>query len=208
MTTSYQYSNIQVGDEALDPSSSAEQTTRTRRSYGRITVVLSAVALVALGLFALDANRSPSSSNVELVVNDGDITDIPILGSSLETARSCTFDECFEASCDFESAPFICLIHNGGPHMGCSPVTWTSDTCDDSCNLSDCDDMEIPPDTDMCEGLDCGSEWCAGGQVCPTAAPYQCQDGSARFGCSSDPFHWTLRTNGAECSKCCDASLC
>jgi hypothetical protein len=45
---------------------------------------------------------------------------LPLLGMADEelTTRSCTFDECYQASCNFKVAPFICLRNNGGPHMG------------------------------------------------------------------------------------------
>ena len=30
----------------------------------------------------------------------------------------CTFLECWEASCSWTEAPYVCLMNNGGPHMG------------------------------------------------------------------------------------------
>jgi len=36
----------------------------------------------------------------------------------MTATRSCTFEECYAASCNAKVAPFICLRNNGGPHMG------------------------------------------------------------------------------------------
>ncbi|KAG7338324.1 hypothetical protein IV203_028629 [Nitzschia inconspicua] len=197
--SSYQYSTIGRGhgdeENIHDTLSQEERTVNNKRSS---TFLILAGVVVLSALFVATSMHTSSSRSA------GD--SIPLLG--MAKVRSCTFKECFGNSCNQEAAPFICLRHNGGPHMGCSPIPWTPETCDDDCDLSGCSSLEIPSDTESCKGVSCGKEWCAGGQVCPGAASYQCQDGSARFGCSTDPLHWTLRTDDQACSKCCDTKSC
>merc|ERR1712150_311234 len=95
---------------------------------------------------------------------------------------------------------------NGGWHGGCSPTPWLDYTCDVQCNLKVCDSYEIPTDL-SCKGIDCGAEWCGyGGKFCGSAAPYQCVDGSGRYGCSGDEHHWLVGT--IACNKCCDTNTC
>lgn len=89
-----------------------------------------------------------------------------------------------------------------------SPVAWSAFTCDDQCDLSGCDSLDIPDDTEGCAGQECGKQWCAGGQVCHIDVPYQCTEGSARFGCSTDEYQWSLKVDDATCSKCCDMASC
>ncbi|EEC44558.1 predicted protein [Phaeodactylum tricornutum CCAP 1055/1] len=126
-----------------------------------------------------------------------------------DSARACTFDECYQTSCDAETAPYTCLFHNGGPHGGCSVTPWTDSTCDDQCDLHDCNDYDVPDSVERCD-TPCDESWCteSGGQVCPTNVPYQCMDGSARFGCSTDELQWTLKTDETTCGHCCDATSC
>jgi hypothetical protein len=119
--------------------------------------------------------------------------------------RACTFDECIAARCDHSSAPFTCLFHNGGPHGGCSSGPWTADSCSESCTLAGCDALDMPDDLTSCHGVFCGPEWCQIGQLCGASAPYQCQDGAGRFGCSADAYHWVLY-NG--CPAYCDTTTC
>lgn len=89
-----------------------------------------------------------------------------------------------------------------------SPTPWYPTTCDDQCSLTDCDKLEIPDDVTTCENRKCTSSWCEGGQVCPKDAPFQCVDGSGRFGCSMDALHWTLRVGTNVCTDCCDTTTC
>uniref|UniRef100_A0A7S2R5B5 Uncharacterized protein n=1 Tax=Eucampia antarctica TaxID=49252 RepID=A0A7S2R5B5_9STRA len=132
---------------------------------------------------------------------------IPIEGAK-GPARNCNFDECFDSSCNADVAPYMCMRHNGGPHGGCSPIEWTSFTCDDQCSMKKCAEMEIPEDTNNCAGVECGADWCKNGQLCNTDVSYQCQNGSARYGCSADPLQWTLFTHDSTCSDCCDTTTC
>lgn len=122
-----------------------------------------------------------------------------------KAARACTFTECLGlgASCDHKLAPYVCLRHNGGPHGGCSGIDWTPESCDESCDLGGCDKLEIPKDMASCAGLKCGTEWCKSGQLCGKDVPYQCTDGPARFGCTSDAYHWVLAK-----LPCCDVTTC
>jgi hypothetical protein len=68
--------------------------------------------------------------------------------------------------------------------------------------------MVIPDSTESCEGVTCSVKWCKGDQKCGNNAPFQCVEGSSRFGCGSDKFSWTLKTSDATCSECCDVTMC
>ena len=130
-------------------------------------------------------------------------------GSSHSTSRACTFDECFASSCDKELAPFTCLLHNGGPHGGCSATPWTLETCDDGCDLGGCDDLDIPDDADDCD-VECTEEFCDQQQqrLCGPEVPFQCTSGSSTFGCSRDKYLWTLRVAKTSCGSCCNVMYC
>lgn len=129
-------------------------------------------------------------------------------GSGSGTVRQCTLNECVAAGCNNEIAPYVCELHNGGPHGGCSSYPWTKLSCDDQCDLSNCDSLVIPSSADSCAGKECGEVFCKAGQSCGTSAPYQCMRGSAGWGCTEDPLGWTFKTSDATCSECCDTTTC
>jgi hypothetical protein len=135
---------------------------------------------------------------------------LPLMGSSSHTDNtpSCTFDECNASNCDHTLAPYTCLFHNGGPHGGCSDHEWLPETCTTQCDLSGCAGLDIPDDVSSCSGVECEQEWCHAGRLCGSDVPYQCTDGSARFGCSADEFQWTFRSAATSCSACCDVNTC
>lgn len=168
----------------------------TARTLKVSLVSLVSLALIILGLYSVQ-NQSP--------LMEQDIVDVDMEASPHGTSsvRDCTFDECLHASCDHTLAPFICLFHNGGPHGGCSPTEWTKETCSESCNLEACDTLEVPDDVVSCTKKACELEWCQIGQLCGSTAPYQCTEGTGRFGCSDDPLHWIMY--GCEC---CDTTTC
>jgi hypothetical protein len=124
--------------------------------------------------------------------------------------RPCTFDECFATRCNADVAPYTCLFNNGGPHGGCSQSSWLTGTCTEQCDLSLCSGLEIPDSASSCAAVKCTKSWCTEQpQLCPAdAAPYQCTDGAARYGCSADPYQWTLKVSTDACSACCDTSSC
>jgi len=134
---------------------------------------------------------------------------VSLLGSpdSSSGAPACTFDECFATHCNAEVAPFTCLLHNGGPHGGCSDSPWLPETCDKQCDLSACSDLEIPASTESCD-VPCDAKWCEMNRFCGKDAPYQCTSGSSAFGCSSDKLAWTLRSASTTCSACCNSNTC
>lgn len=157
-------------------------------------LVLAATLLVVCGVLSLSNKQGlqPAAFTVELE------------GSSLHAAaRACTFSECTSSQCDHHSAPYTCLFHNGGPHGGCSASEWTPESCTESCSLSGCDSLKVPKGTSTCSEKSCPTEWCSIGQLCGPDVPYQCTEGSGRFGCSDDPYHWVLY--GCEC---CDTTTC
>lgn len=182
--TTAEQASLVTGDKAHE----SPLMNKTRGSI--LLVLLSAAALL------ISAQSKPSQASMEM----------PLMGDP--EVRLCTFDECFATNCNKQVAPFVCEFHNGGPHGGCSEYAWIEGTCDDQCNLAKCDSMVIPDTVDSCEGVECGADWCAGGQVCGPDVPYQCKSGSARFGCNADKLQWTLRTSDSVCSECCDATTC
>lgn len=127
-----------------------------------------------------------------------------------QEVRSCELEECMKAGCSKTLDPFVCLIHNGGPHGGCRDAPWLEGTCDIQCDLTICDTLVIPDSADSCEGRVCSDEWCEEkkGQRCGYTAPYQCMNGSAGLGCTSDELGWTFKTSDVVCSQCCDTRTC
>jgi hypothetical protein len=89
-----------------------------------------------------------------------------------------------------------------------SPTPWITGTCDDSCDLTNCGDLPIPDTQKSCAHVQCTADWCKGEQICPQDVSYQCTDGSARFGCSTDPLQWTLKSDVTTCMSCCDTTTC
>jgi hypothetical protein len=187
---------------------------RARRGTSAIFVgkVIAAMVLLGLvlGLFVVPSAKNQGSAATAakgnlLVSMDHTALGLDATAASTATTRACTFDECVAARCDHSSAPFTCLFHNGGPHGGCSSSPWTPDSCSESCTLTGCDALDMPDDLTSCQGVPCGSEWCQIGQLCGASAPFQCQDGAGRYGCSADAYHWVLY-NG--CPACCDTTTC
>eukprot|EP00555_Chaetoceros_dichaeta_P003421 CAMPEP_0198250482 /NCGR_PEP_ID=MMETSP1447-20131203/1659_1 /TAXON_ID=420782 /ORGANISM="Chaetoceros dichaeta, Strain CCMP1751" /LENGTH=197 /DNA_ID=CAMNT_0043935327 /DNA_START=109 /DNA_END=702 /DNA_ORIENTATION=+ len=196
--TTYQNSEIQYATAEEQHLTESSSTNKKRNIYGIVTgcIAISVVILLAA------SNRVVSNQVMDDVSMDVS------MGGAKTTVRACSFAECYSSSCNANVAPFTCLRHNGGPHGGCSPVEWSGPTCDDQCSMEHCGDMAIPEDTNSCAGVECGDDWCTIGQTCGPSVPYQCKDGSARFGCSADPLAWTLLSKDTECSVCCDATTC
>lgn len=193
MSKSYQYGNIDRQEESPRESN----ILRTSIVIGLATVLL------FLGIAGTFGMTPLSTKPKELLT-----TEALDMEGSAKDVRSCTFEECYSTACDASSAPFACLFNNGGPHGGCSATPWVKGTCSDQCNLSGCDELDIPLDVKSCVGEPCPQDWCKGGQVCPDLVPFQCVEGSARFGCSDDSLHWTLRVGVNTCGKCCDTTTC
>eukprot|EP00586_Coscinodiscus_wailesii_P014076 CAMPEP_0172505376 /NCGR_PEP_ID=MMETSP1066-20121228/185961_1 /TAXON_ID=671091 /ORGANISM="Coscinodiscus wailesii, Strain CCMP2513" /LENGTH=180 /DNA_ID=CAMNT_0013281955 /DNA_START=83 /DNA_END=622 /DNA_ORIENTATION=- len=176
-----------------DEERSADTTTTYNKKFMAIAGIgISAIALsVKLGLLAnVSAATRDSSTITQVVPMEGIMQPLSLSSASTNrSVRSCTFSECVASHCNGNISPFTCLFHNGGPHGGCSGVPWTVETCTEQCDLSDCDDLPIPEDEPSC-AVPCTEEWCANGRNCGEDAPFQCVQGSARFGCSSDAFQW------------------
>jgi hypothetical protein len=163
-----------------------------------VALLMGGIGVIAACMLLLGggSNAAATTTNVAL---EG-------MASSTESARACTLMECFGSNCNHEVAPYTCLFHNGGPHGGCSPIEWTPFTCTEQCDLSGCDDMDIPDDAPSCDKK-CPDQWCKDAS-CGGAASFTCTSGAARYGCSGDALHWTLRTSSDTCSTCCDMALC
>ncbi len=117
---SYQYDSVEhgytheasamLGSELLD-----EQVQQGRaRESSKIPLPFVYALIVVCALAATMVARSSApkaNSNTQPLALLG-------MADKEPTTRSCTFDECYKASCNFKVAPFICLRNNGGPHMG------------------------------------------------------------------------------------------
>jgi len=210
------YTSIQQGgDNDDDDAESCNRPTTSIISNKHKTLMGGFVAVVGGLAVAITTNTTRSTPGIDnidsaasvaaaaaVAIIDDDFVDFDV------TLRECTFNECFDTSCDKKLAPFVCERWNGGPMGGCSPTPWLEGTCDDFCNLSNCDTLPIPPTTDSCKDVHCTIEWCESPQLCGSDVPYQCTNGSGRFGCSDDPLQWTLYVSTSTCSECCDITTC
>lgn len=168
----------------------------------RRVMVLAAAAVFGLAVVFLLASGRPEASSV---------TAVSLLGTGSPSSSSgpaaCTFAECTSSNCNADVAPYTCLFHNGGVHGGCSPIPWTDETCTKQCDLTGCAGLKIPDSYKDCSGA-CPDDWCSLGRECGSEAPYQCTSGAATFGCSADPYHWTVSVSEVACATCCDATTC
>jgi hypothetical protein len=174
---------------------SDEEQHRQLPPYTKVGMFIGTVMLLSIAIIS----RTTGTSSAEA---DG----ILLLGAS-NSAPACTFSECFASNCNWESAPYTCLLWNGGPHGGCSQVPWIEGTCTTQCDLSGCADYVIPDDEESCD-VPCDEAWCGTGRLCGSDVPYQCTTGASTFGCSSDEYQWTLISSSASCSACCDVNTC
>jgi len=210
------YTSIQQGDhdssnsnadadQAGDSSQSRPMTGAASMMSNKHKTLLGGFVTVVAGLAVL---TSGGTGNDTLVTLDAAAAVVVVAAAAV--VRECTFAECYATSCDQVTAPFVCQKWNGGPMGGCSPTPWVTGTCDDSCSLSNCDKLSIPPTTKTCKDVQCGEDdtWCDSPQLCGEDTPYQCTNGAGRFGCSTDPLHWTLLSSDTTCSECCDITTC
>mmetsp|Transcript_21383 Transcript_21383/g.46431 ORF Transcript_21383/g.46431 Transcript_21383/m.46431 type:complete len:200 (-) Transcript_21383:161-760(-) len=187
---------LETDEEAPTTNTRSDGGLRTKVS---IRVIIGGVAALSMLLAVIFMKSSAGASATA--------TSVPLLGSTNANSAPCTFDECYASNCNHKVAPFTCLRHNGGPHGGCSPTPWTAFTCTTQCDLSGCDDLDIPDDTESCD-TPCDESVCVGERLCDHDAPFQCTSGSAAFGCSVGKFEWTIRTNENTCNSCCNAKSC
>ena len=45
------------------------------------------------------------------------------------STTACSFKDCYASNCNQKVAPYTCLLHNGGPHGGCSATPWVAGSC-------------------------------------------------------------------------------
>merc|ERR1719491_2584004 len=210
------YTSIQQGDHDSSNSNDADQagdSAQSRPTTGAASMMsnkhktlLGGFVTVVAGLAVLTSGGTGTDTLVTLDAAAA----VVVVAAAAAVVRECTFAECYATSCDKESASFVCQKWNGGPMGGCSPTPWVTGTCDDSCSLSNCDKLPIPPTTKTCQDVQCGEDdtWCDSPQLCGEDTPYQCTNGAGRFGCSTDPLHWTLLSSDTTCSECCDITTC
>jgi hypothetical protein len=121
MTTnnSYQYSTIGHDNDEENTALSRYAFSKERsennnnKKYSAYFFILTGVVMMG-ALFLATFMHTSSRSSAPAALEHGNA--VALLG--MAKTRSCTFKECFGNSCNQESAPFICLRHNGGPHMG------------------------------------------------------------------------------------------
>lgn len=89
---------------------------RRCRSFRSWFFVIPAVLVITGAIVSIRTHSNSISPSV------GSGEDAPLEGAANKSggggARPCKFTECYKSSCDAKVAPFICLLHNGGPHMG------------------------------------------------------------------------------------------
>jgi len=164
-----------------------------------VTVLFFMLVVVAISVSVTRSTAATTEISVTTVMATAGKKPVP-----------CTFQECYGSSCNHLVAPYTCLFNNGGPHGGCSPTPWIKGTCTTQCDLTDCASLSIPDDTASCDSPCDDKTVCQifGARLCPTLTPFQCTAGSAKFGCSSEKFEWSLRTSDATCSACCHTQSC
>jgi hypothetical protein len=200
---SYQYKD-NVAMMGSDEAPVFTNTNASRKS-GSKWIWTAGLAMVVVAVTLIARNNSSSSD-----LPPSALRTAALEGSSKASATACTFEECYESNCNWELAPFTCLIMNGGPHGGCSAAPWmVPETCTTQCDLSKCGDLKTPKDADSCDTA-CEPDFCqmAGERLCGSPAAYQCVEGSAAFGCSDDEFTWAFKSSVQTCSKCCNATKC
>lgn len=172
----------------------------------------------------LDGNKSPlnnmSRIRVPLLLMGGilslilffigwpSFTETPLTSSA--ECRVCSFRECQRSLCDRQIAPFVCI--EGAAHDGCASTSdaWIGNSvCEGCCDASNCDTTEKSFNDDVltlcppCTQLQCD----VFSPKCDDKDPYVCLEGGARYGCTSEIFHWPTALNGI-CTECCDLTLC
>ena len=120
--TNYHYDSVEHGDADALPSEGSGLVGGGDRLEGGqplgLRKNLRPMVLAMIGLGALVVTMMwvrPFSSSDSATTS---MTSPMPSSLGLVATRSCTFDECYAASCDSKVAPFICLRNNGGPHMG------------------------------------------------------------------------------------------
>lgn len=54
---------------------------------------------------------------------------LPHLKGLSSSTTACSFKDCYASNCNQKVAPYTCLLHNGGPHGGCSATPWVPGSC-------------------------------------------------------------------------------
>ena len=108
-----QYATIPEQEGLVVGSGASSSNPRARRftpALGAASLLVISAAI--LGTVTLLNNHS--SANVSFM-NEASLEGLLKKGSE---ARSCLVKECYKSNCNAKVASFICLTHNGGPHMG------------------------------------------------------------------------------------------
>jgi hypothetical protein len=184
----------------VDPlrQSPLQEAADKKRQRGYVATVLFVVLFAGLGLFLMFGGTFGKSTEVPPAES---ADDQPL-------ARACVFEECEISGCG-EDSPHLCLDLDG-PFLGCAASPWPEESCEHSCDTSDCAHAAGPTDGDSvptCKGVACPQQVCKSYQQCGPAAEYMCIEGSASPGCSSDQYAWALAADTL-CSSCCDTSSC
>jgi hypothetical protein len=208
--TGYQYNTITIisSDEELSQVTTVNSSTHQQSNCRKVLPALLYAILIGfactVAIIIILTTVSPSSETLTTATNQ-DFLLLPTTTTSSNPLPSpeCTITECFTSGCP-KTSPFLCRSNNG-----CSSSTWLTGTCLTQCTLAKCT-SDIPSDAQSCHGIPCSKEWCHDhkGQMCGILAPYQCIEGSSRFGCTDDEFGWGIRVSESVCSGCCDSRTC
>lgn len=206
MKAGYQYNTIISSDEELNDQVTVNAATHHQSNSRKVVPALIYAILIGFTCTIVIITNFLSSSSETLTAATNQ--DFPLLAATTTTPNSlpspeCTITECFTSGCP-QTSPFLCRSNNG-----CSSSTWLIGTCLTQCTLANCS-LDIPSNAKSCHGIPCSKEWCHDhkGQMCGMVAPYQCLDGSSRFGCTDDEFGWGIRVGENVCSDCCDTRTC
>lgn len=123
-------------------------------------------------------------------------------------SRPCSFTECQRSMCDHSIEPYECIA--GIARNGCSANAWlkTAD-CSDSCDSTNCIDATPTGDDDELQTCAaCTPQECTLFMTkCNPNEWFFCLEGSGRYGCSDEMFHWPSALSGV-CTACCTAESC
>eukprot|EP00611_Tribonema_gayanum_P025911 TRINITY_DN6025_c0_g1_i1.p1 TRINITY_DN6025_c0_g1~~TRINITY_DN6025_c0_g1_i1.p1 ORF type:complete len:232 (-),score=37.90 TRINITY_DN6025_c0_g1_i1:324-935(-) len=188
---------VEEGQQLLQ---AKQDSDRSASFWRKIAVGSVAIALVVCGAASYGGAAHNSTSSATTM-------------DSTDPCGPCGFGICAASMCDHNSAPFVCT--SGGAQTGCAAEasTWPKyDDCDSCCDLSNCsktmesgDDKELTKKCGPCGKKDC--QEFGGYQRCGLGAPYVCTEGSSKYGCASDKYHWAAMLD-TSCSACCDMTDC
>lgn len=83
----------------------------------------------AITLLVFLAGRYSTTSDVTTRSTTTTTMLLPHLKGLSSSTTACSFKDCYASNCNQKVAPYTCLLHNGGPHGGCSATPWVPGSC-------------------------------------------------------------------------------